>query len=387
MSDGPELELRRTAWRIATQTTALLLVCLLVVGTLMFVVVVRGQTRVIDAALTSATLGTDGGDADVGTAVLQGDRLRRADRLPADLPDVAVMEQVRASGKPDRRNVRIAADRFALLTVRRDDQVIQAVYPLDELYSERERLLTALGVGGGVGILLATLVAAWLADRAVRPMGEALRLQRRFVADASHELRTPLTLLSTRSQLLRRRLEAGPRTTGTQDRGELDRLIRQDADGFVADSRALAAILEELLLAADTRTPVPAEPVDLTGLVTEAVSAAQASADERSLALRTVVGGPVVIPAGSSTALKRAVTALVDNALAHARSCVEVSVSQERDRATIQVSDDGPGILTSYSPASSNGSPAVGRRPAPHRVTTDWVWRWPARWPAATAAT
>ena len=102
----------------------------------------------IDAALDlSATLGTDGGDADVGTAVLQGDRLRRADRLPADLPDVAVMEQVRASGKLDRRNVRIAADRFALLTVRRDDQVIQAVYPLDELYSERERLLTALGVG------------------------------------------------------------------------------------------------------------------------------------------------------------------------------------------------------------------------------------------------
>ena len=149
--------------------------------------------------------------------------------------------------------------------------------------------------------------------------------------------------------------DAGPRRAGPG-------LIRQDADGLVADSRALAAILEELLLAADTRTPVPAEPVDLTGLVTEAVSAAQASADERSLALRTVVGGPVVIPAGSSTAL--------------GRDCSGGQRPGPRAELRRGVGQPGAGpgdhpgqrrrdreFLTSYSPASSNGSPA-GRTPS-----------------------
>jgi hypothetical protein len=40
---------------------------------------------------------------------------------------------------------------------------------------------------------------------------------------------------------------------------------------MVADTRALTEILEELLVAADTRDPVPQEPVDLTAIVTDVV--------------------------------------------------------------------------------------------------------------------
>ena len=53
----------------------------------------------------------------------------------------------------------------------------------------------------------------------------------------------------------------------------------------MADSAALTAILEELLLAADTRTPVPQDPVDLGGLVVAAVGSAQAAATEAGLSL------------------------------------------------------------------------------------------------------
>ena len=71
-------------------------------------------------------------------------------------------------------------------------------------------------------------------------------MQRRFVADASHELRTPLTLLSTRAQLLARRLRRRPEVT--------DQVVA-DVEGVVADTRMLTEILDDLLVAADTAEP------------------------------------------------------------------------------------------------------------------------------------
>ena len=86
-------------------------------------------------------------------------------------------------------------------------------------HQERERIIGALALAGGAGLVLATLAAVVLARRAVSPMAQALESQRRFVADAGHELRTPLTLLSTRAQLLARRIRSGsPPTAGPPGR-------------------------------------------------------------------------------------------------------------------------------------------------------------------------
>ena len=77
-----------------------------------------------------------------------------------------------------------------------------------------------------------TLAAAVLARRAVRPMAQALEQQRRFVADAGHELRTPLTLLSTRSQLLARRV----RDTDDPRRSSASSSWNATPPGIVADT-------------------------------------------------------------------------------------------------------------------------------------------------------
>jgi signal transduction histidine kinase len=49
-------------------------------------------------------------------------------------------------------------------------------------------------------------------------------------------------------------------------------------------------------------------------------------------------------------ALHRALTALVDNALRHARSSVSVMAGQERDHAVVAVTDDGPGVDPQLAP-------------------------------------
>jgi len=126
----PERELRRTAWRIGGQTTALLVVCLAVVGALVFLVVVGGQKRAVErtlaAAIEAASLhhqidpdndGDEGhSSAGLETAVLKNGELHRSAELPPGLPIRPILDQVQANGGSDRRDIRLGDHRYALLT-------------------------------------------------------------------------------------------------------------------------------------------------------------------------------------------------------------------------------------------------------------------------------
>ncbi len=353
---GTDADLRRTAWRIGLQTAGLLMACLVVVVAILYGAVVRSQDAQMTSSLSDA-VGTAGMDREPGHdrdhdkvlseprggiqyAVLDARGIRKSTDIPPGLPDLDVMRTVAATQVQDRRTVHLPTGGFEVLTVQRDDDTVQVIASTYEQHQERERILGALGLAGGVGLLLATLAAAILARRAVRPMAQALEQQRRFVADAGHELRTPLTLLSTRSQLLARRVR--DQTTPAEQR---ERLVERDAAGIVADTAALVAILEDLLTEADDRTPVPQVPVDLADVSRLVVASAEAAAQAAGVTLRTEVDatGSATVH-GAPTAITRAVAALVDNALDHASSEVVVRISRTSSSVVVEVLDDGPGV-------------------------------------------
>ena len=194
-------------------------------------------------------------------------------------------------------------------------------------------LRDGLLVAAGVGVLVAGLVGFLAARRAVGPLQDALALQRRFVADAGPELRTPLAVLHPRAQLLARRLPpADP--------------ARPIADQLLADSRVLGEIVEEMLTSAQLATqPGTGELIDPSAVATDVVTSMNVLAADAGITLN---GSPESsrMVRGSGAALRRALTALVDNALAHTASGGHITVStvDTARGVLLTVSDDGEGL-------------------------------------------
>lgn len=355
---------RRAARRLGMQAAAFVAVAVVLVTAAAVVVLLHDQERAVTRLLdATVALADDVDDPPLDTwLVIRTPVGQNATRgLPAGADDQAAFAAVVAGGPPTTTEHRVGGVAYRTMTERRADGfVVQAVLDLTPRESDRSQVLAAMLTAGAAGLVLAAAAGTWLGRRALEPLSAVLALQRRFVADAGHELRTPLTLIGTRAQLLRRRLQKvrdggepprawsdpGPLTAGTLADHALS-----DLDGVVADSAHLTAILEDLLLAADPRTGRAQRIVDLTAVCRDAVRSAGALAHERGVALHgpdPTDGAAEVV--GSAVALHRALTALVDNALRHARSTVSVAAAQVRGHVVVTVTDDGPGIDPQVAP-------------------------------------
>ncbi|MFC0004913.1 sensor histidine kinase [Micromonospora siamensis] len=327
---------RRSVW----QTAAAIGAVLLLAGGLMFALTVREQSRTLDAELRQVLVQAEDVDDPPPGQYLA--RWPAGGAGPADVTPAASPELVRvldrAAGRRDGRFEADAGDDrpVRVLVDRRADgsrwAVAADLRPLDD---ERRRLAGALLLAELAGLAGALVAATLLARRAVAPLATALTLQRRFVADASHELRTPLTVLHTRAQLLARRARQRP-VAGLAD--ELDRLV--------ADTRVLGEVVEDLLVsAAAEQQPLPDTVVDLAELARAVVASMAPYAAQRQVGL-SVEADPAAPVRGAATALRRALTALVDNAIGHVPpgGSVRVSVTRDDGRVHARVADDGVGL-------------------------------------------
>lgn len=142
---------------------------------------------------------------------------------------------------------------------------------------------------------------------------------RTLLANASHELRTPLSRIRMALELLPAEARPELRQRIDRDIGELDALVGE----LLLSSR----------LEAQPRS-LPLEPVDLLALCAEESAAFDA----------TVSGDPGILPADDRL-LRRLVRNLLENARRYGGTPIDVLVAYETgSRATISVSDRGPGV-------------------------------------------
>jgi two-component system, OmpR family, sensor kinase len=338
--DPDQALLRSTRRILGLQTAAAITLSLLIVGTVVLLVVARTQHAAAEASLRqTAATADDVIDPPPGMWIFIQDaagRVTGTDEAPDAFPDRAALERVRAGGPTE------TADRgdYLMITRRRDHAVVQVVASTHEQTAELRRLLVALGLAELAGLLLALVSTVLLVRRATAPLGEALTRQRQFVADASHELRTPLTQLHTRAQLLDRELRAGAAAAD----------LAEDVDQMVVGTRHLGEVIEDLLLSSqlpDRPQNVTAVDLAVVGADVVAGQAARAEAQDVELTLVRDAASPSFVD-GREPALRRVLTALVDNALSHTppggHVTVELGTESAPRRVTVVVRDDGSGF-------------------------------------------
>ena len=254
------------------------------------------------------------------------------------LPDVPGVEAARSNGE----SIELATiDGTPLRILSRAVPVADATWVV-QVVADRIAEERALGVlvtvlaGGGLLVLLASLLAGWLyAERALVPIRDAMRRQRDFAADASHELRTPLSVLKGSVAHLRRHR--------TSPVGEVGAAL----DDIDTEVDRVAALVDDLLLLARTDSgtiELSLGPSDLGDVALDAAAGLVTLAAERHIELR-VDAEPVPMLADAGR-LGQLVRILLDNAIRHAPDGTRIDVSARRidGSARLLVEDEGPGF-------------------------------------------
>ena len=156
---------------------------------------------------------------------------------------------------------------------------------------------------------------------------------RRFVADASHELRTPLTSIRGFAELHRQ----GAVPDGEKTRELIVRIEKE--------SMRMGYLVEDLLMLArmDQSRELVVADVDLSHLIKEAVSSAQAAGPDHPISVDIAHD---VHTQGDADKIYQVVTNLLANARAHtpAGTAIHVATYSDEDGSYVSVADNGPGL-------------------------------------------
>ena len=199
------------------------------------------------------------------------------------------------------------------ITEREPDERLSAAYPEDEL----GRLAASFN-----GVL----------DR----LASALHQQRQFMADASHELRTPVSVVRTATEVA-----LAKESRSAEDYRESLVIVGEQAERL---SKLVDAMF--LLSRAEAQgVSLRREFLNLDDVVADCVRGLRVLAEQAGVRIQTE-GAQEVAVTGDDALLRQMVGNLLDNAIRHSPSkgVVVASLTRELDRATLRVTDSGPGI-------------------------------------------
>lgn len=165
-------------------------------------------------------------------------------------------------------------------------------------------------------------------------LDESFEQQRRFMADASHELRTPVAIVRGEADVI----------LGKDKRDEAE--YRESFSIVQSEAERMTRVIEDLFTLARVdagQQPLQKDVIYLDEILGDAVKSFRTVARNREVSLCFEMPEEMKF-SGDAQLLRRLFSNLIDNALKHAKSKVEVAAQDRQNTYEIIVSDDGAGI-------------------------------------------
>ena len=163
-------------------------------------------------------------------------------------------------------------------------------------------------------------------------LSNTFAMQRQFSANAAHELRTPLAVMRTKLEVFEK--NNNPSATEYQETVHMIRM----------QTSRLSHVIDILLEMTDLQSAQKQDHISLADMAEEVICDLTALADKKNITIFQNPGTAEII--GNDTLIYRAIYNLVENAIKynHIGRNVTVSIKEENEFATVNVSDNGPGI-------------------------------------------
>ncbi len=217
-------------------------------------------------------------------------------------------------------------------------RVSQGLEPVEK---RLQQLDLAMAVAITLALVLSAACATLLARRVVEPLERSLRRLREFELDASHELRGPLAAMAANAEM------------GLLDCAPGDGAQRRRFEAIASATDQLQRLVEDLLTMArqEEGRSQPSQRLDLGELVRQQVALYNDALRLRGQRVEEQLE-PGLLVQGHPGLLHQLVRNLLDNAHRYSPegSLIRVRVLRKGRLASLEVSDEGPGIPAEHLP-------------------------------------
>ena len=182
-------------------------------------------------------------------------------------------------------------------------------------------LISVIGLLAGTAVSFVALM--YIGRRLFKPLEEADRKQKRFIADAEKEFKEPLTIINANTEIIER--ESGE----TEQTQSINRQVKK-LIGLVKNLSSVGVFDEKNLTLLTC---------DLSALAHAAGDAVRSQFEEKGCRLTIQADQPVTVM-GDSEAMNDLISELLNNALKFASTWAELRVVQEEGHSVIIASND-----------------------------------------------